>query len=403
MLNKDNERELAYIVKVTDVFPMEADRLERVMINGWAVVCAKGAFKKDDLGVFFEIDSQLPEVEPFNKIEFLKSKHYKIKSQKIRGVVSQGLLLPLSDFNFNHEVKEGDFLTRELGVTYYIKEDNRRKASNLQSKDKYKRMASVHAKLFKLSFFRWLMKRQWGKDLLYLFLGHQKYIPTDFPNHFEYIKKTDEERVENMPWILSVVDNNGKKETWVKTTKIDGTSATYILEKKRFGYEFYVTSRNVRQIDDNQTNYHTTNGSSSNVYWDMAKKYNIKECLQDLIDKENLAYACIQGEIVGPSIQGNPHQLSEVQFFAFNYIDSVNGRYNSVKAKNILKEYNINFVPIVDKEYTLPDDLEEFKLSADGPCELPGAKGLREGYVYRSQDGKRSFKNVSRQYLLKYQ
>ena len=45
----------------------------------------------------------------------------------------------------------------------------------------------------------------------------------------------------------------------------------------------------------------------------------------------------------------------------------------------------------------------EMKESADGPCDVPGSSGLREGFVYRSQDGKQSFKNVSRKYLLKHE
>ena len=55
MLNDKGTRELAYVVKVTDVFEMDADRLERVQINGWNCVCGKGEFHKGDLGVFFEI------------------------------------------------------------------------------------------------------------------------------------------------------------------------------------------------------------------------------------------------------------------------------------------------------------------------------------------------------------
>ena len=57
-------------------------------------------------------------------------------------------------------------------------------------------------------------------------------------------------------------------------------------------------------------------------------------------------------------------------------------------------------VPIADEAYILPDDMETLKLDADGPC-LVG-EGLREGWVYRSYDGKQSFKNVSREYLLKH-
>ena len=49
MLNDKGIRELAYVVKVTDVFEMDADRLERVQINGWNCVCGKGEFNKGDL------------------------------------------------------------------------------------------------------------------------------------------------------------------------------------------------------------------------------------------------------------------------------------------------------------------------------------------------------------------
>lgn len=393
MLNKDNERELAYVVSVTDVFPMDADRLERVMINGWSVVCGKGDFKKGDLGVFFEIDSLLPPVEPFNKMDFLISKHYKIKSQKIRGVISQGLLVPLSEFKFDHEVKEGDFLTKELGVTYYIPEDNKRKGS-VNQEDKYKRMASRHKELFSKKPFRWLMRRAWGRKFLFIFFGRKKDNPLQFPTHFEFIHKTDEERVENMPWILT------DKSPWIKTTKLDGTSATYILERKRFGkYEFYVTSRNVRQLTPDQSNYHS---NEENVYWNMAFKYHIEDFLKKMLeDDKELKYACIQGEIVGEGIQGNPHKLPGVYFYGFNLIDSKNGRWNSHEAYMYCAERGIEWVPIIDINYILPDDLEEFKLSADGRCELPNSSGLREGYVYRSWDGTKSFKNVSRQYLLR--
>ena len=62
----------------------------------------------------------------------------------------------------------GDFLTKVLEVTYAIAEDNKRKASV----DKYKKMAERHSKLFKRSrLVQWLYTRNWGKKLLFIFLG----------------------------------------------------------------------------------------------------------------------------------------------------------------------------------------------------------------------------------------
>ena len=62
----------------------------------------------------------------------------------------------------------------------------------------------------------------------------------------------------------------------------------------------------------------------------------------------------------------------------------------------------IPWVPIISTNYVLPDTMEELKLQADGQCDIPGSSGMREGFVYRSLDGQLSFKNVSRQYLLKH-
>ena len=85
-----------------------------------------------------------------------------------------------------------------------------------------------------------------------------------------------------------------------------------------------------------------------------------------------------------------------------NYIDSENGRWNSIRAKELCELYNIQWVPIIDSYFLLPNTMEEIKQHAEGPCDIPGSSGLREGFVYRSFDGKRSFKNVSRTYLLKH-
>ena len=394
MLNEKGIRELAYVVKVTDVFPMDADRLERVQINGWNCVCGKGDFKKGDLGIFFEIDSKLPDKPPFSEMEFLRKKHFKIKSQKLRGVISQGLLMPLSAFDFGDNVKEGDFLTEKLEVTYSTPEDNKRKKDNPNAK--YNSMSARHKNLAKKKWWRWLMKRSWGKKLLFIVFGKKNDTPLKFPTHFEYIHKTDEERVENIPWILE------DKSPWIKTQKLDGTSSTYILEKKgRNKYEYYVCSRNVRQRTRDQKNFHSDMGVEDNVYWKMNDKYNIYELLKDYLETYKLNYVCLQGETVGPNIQGNPHKFKELRFYGFNLIRSDIGRINSVVAREACSRYDIPWVPIVDENYILPDDLEEFKLSADGPCET--GEGLREGYVYRSVDGKRSFKSVSRKYLLSRQ
>ena len=411
MLNADKERELAYVVIIDGIEPIPGyDRVEHAVVGGWRVIVRKGQFKVGDPAIYFEIDSKVPsDRECFS---FLANKQYKIKTIKMCKVISQGLLMHAEDFGWhiapalniegyntpyiidneghNHNVEnESRFLTKKLGVTYADDEDNQRKAPSI---DKYKKMASRYPDVFKKPFVRWLMRREWGKKLLFVFFGKTKDKATGFPTQFPFVKKSDEERVENMPFILQ------DKEPWVKTQKIDGTSSTYILARKKFGhFEEYVCSRNVRQLTPNQKNFHTE--IEGNVYWMMAEKYRIFDFLKHYLLENNLEYVCLQGETAGPNIQGNPHKFKEICFFGYNFIRSDTGRMNSVSAAKICELNGIPWVPIADENYILPDDMETLKLDADGPC-IAG-EGLREGWVYRSLDGQKSFKNVSRKYLLR--
>lgn len=387
----NNKRALAYIQHVTNIRPIDgADNIEQCNVLGWNLICKKGEFHEGDPCVYIEIDSKVPEREEF---EFLRAKGFKVKTMKLGkfNCISQGLAMPQSAFKELAGLSEGTDVTDILGIKYSVQEDNTRKG-NGDPNAKYKSMAARHQKIFKQKWARWMMRRSWGRKLMFMFFGKKKDKPLAFPTHFPFVHKSDEERVENMPWILE------NKDPWIKTQKIDGTSSTYIMEKKgRNKYEYYVCSRNVRQLTPSQKNYH--NDIDGNVYWMMNEKYHIDTFLKKYIEDNGLKYACIQGEIAGPALQGNPHKFKEICFFGYNLIRSDIGRINSVDARNICNSYGIPWVPIADENYILPDTMEELKDDADGPCIV--GEGLREGWVYRSLDGQKSFKNVSRKYLLK--
>ena len=164
MLNNKGQRELAYAVKVTNITPINgADRVELAHVNGWQVMVKKGEYKMGDLAVYFEIDSKLPETEPF---EFMSKYKYRVKTQKfIKGsVLSQGLIMTPAEL-WLKDVKEGDFLTDKLGVTYYEAEDNIRKADNKKlaelKADKFmEKWAKEHKFLFRFAFIReWRRKK----------------------------------------------------------------------------------------------------------------------------------------------------------------------------------------------------------------------------------------------------
>lgn len=412
MINpKTKERELCYLVTVNKIEEIPGrDFTECAVIGGWRTLVRKGVFKPGDLGIYIEIDSKTPETAPF---EFLSKYHYKVKTQKFKQFYSQGLLMHPSDFGWEvvegqhnnvlkddkgmfHRVdEESRFLTKQLGITYAVADDNKRKAP---SADKYKKMAQRHPDLFKKNWARWMMKREWGKKVMFFFFGKAKDKKTGFPTHFPYVQKTDQERCENMQWVLE------DKTPFIVTQKCDGSSGTYILERKLFGrFEFYVCSRNVRQLDENQKCFY-----EENYYWEVAKKYKIEEFLKDFLkNNPDIKYVCLQGEICSPKIQGNPHKLTETHFYAFHFTDSEKGRWDIRDMKKLLDKYFIQTVPIINENYILPDDFEEFKQSADGFYDSEVCEGWtqqpREGYVYyKTTDPNFSFKNVSRSYLLKH-
>lgn len=387
MLNEKKERELAYVVKVDEIRPIEgADRVEVAIVNGWHIMVRKDQFKPGDLAVYFEIDSKVPAEEPFM---FLEPKHFKIKTQKyFKGtVISQGLLMGFEDFGWEKDAyKLGDFLTQKLKVTYAVEEDNARKASSV---DKYKKMAQRHGKLFSHQPFRWLMRRTWGKKVLFLFFGKTSDKKTGWP---AWVAKTDEERVENMPWIF---DN---KSPFVAIEKIDGTSTTFTMKRGKFGKnDFYVCSRNVAFDKPDKNCFYDTN-----VYIEMAEKYDIEKILESILtDDPTLDWVTLQGETYGAGIQKRDYGLKEHRFAGFNFITSKEGRWDSVRAAKFMTQYNIPWVPILDENYILPDTIEELRaFSHNEGSRIDGV--IKEGIVFRSQDGSMSFKCIDPEFLMKY-
>lgn len=385
MLNVKGQRELAYVVKIDNVLPIEgADRVEQAIVGGWHIMVKKGQFKAGDKAVYFEIDSKVPQREPYM---FLADKHFKIKTQKyFKGtVISQGLLMAFEDFGWAEDKYEvGDFLTKELEVTYAVEEDNKRK-SNIT---KYDKMYQRHLGLFKkYKFLRKMFKSNLGKKILFIFLGKKK----DTRNWPLWVEKTDEERIENLPQMFL------DKQPWIATEKIDGTSTTFTIKKKGRKFDFYVCSRNVNFDKPEKECYYDTN-----VYLEMADKYNVENVLIQLFKVFPKAeWITLQGETYGAGIQKRDYHLQDHRFMGFNLIISNEGRLNSKIAADIMKNYGIEWVPILDENYILPDTLEELRAFVDSEGSRVDGE-IKEGIVFRSLDGTQSFKCVSPDFLIKY-
>ena len=390
MLNPvTNERELAYVVRIDEIRPIEGyDRVEHARVGGWWVIVRKDQFKVGDLAVYIEVDAKVPEEEPFM---FLHKRNFKVKTLKMCKVISQGLLMAFEDFNGTLDVvPEGTFLTQVLKITYADAEDNKRKAP---SADKYKKMAGRHPEIFKLAPVRWLMRRDWGKKLLFLFFGKAKDKKSGWPS---WVVKTDEERCQNMPWLFP-----GGDEEYFATEKIDGTSTTFTMRGFGKWREFYVCSRNVVFDKPDKHCYYETN-----VYTEMAQKYNIEEVLGQILDyyQAVCTFVTLQGETYGETVQKRDYGLKGRDFMAFNlilgYEDGHTERMNPRQMTDFLAEYGIPCVPIVDEHFKIPATCDELLEIATGTSAVDD--GMREGLVFRSYDGAKSFKAVSNEFLLKY-
>lgn len=387
----NDKRELAYVVTIDAVEPIEgADNIALAKVGGWPVVVKKSEFAAGDKAIYFEIDSKVPAND--ERFAFLEKRDYKIKTMKLNkfGVFSQGLVMSLSEFPELGELEVGTPLTEKLRVIYAVAEDNARKANAPDPQAKYKSMAARHAKLFRKKPVRWLMKREWGKKLLYVFFGKKKDSPKTWPSHI--CAKTDVERVQNMVWVLQ------DKNPYVATEKVDGSSFTCAVERKGKKYKQYVCSRNVVFQDrDNKCFY------ENNVYWEAYDKYNLGEIAIQILNEYNLPNLAIQAEVFGDKIQRRNYSLTngEHEIRVFHMVsDGV--KFPMDKTVEICEKYGLPHVHIVDDNYILPDTVEELQEYVEsGVSQIDG--GMREGIVfYDKATGQQYFKFVSPEFLLKY-
>ena len=386
----NGKRALAYTAKITNIKPIEgADRIELAQVNEgwWSIVNKSDHFHIGDTCIFFEIDSRLPSKD--KRFAFLKDRKYKVKTFKLKkfNVISQGLIMPIALFNMKYDTEPGIDLTDKLHVTNYtVKMTEEEELAAEIRRSRIMSMRSRHKELAKKKWWKWLMKRNWGIDLLLLFFGKKKIKPGKFPTKFHYVTRTDEDRVECMTWILE------NKEPFIITEKLDGSSSTYILERKHGKFNFYVCSRNIQQFTPDQECFH-----GYNIYWDMAFKYDIENKLKVYLEENpRLKYVCIQGESVG-NVQGNPLGLEEDDLYVFNFIRSDLGRLSLTTGKEIIESWGMKWVPILDTNYILPDTLEELKEYTHG-YSVVNPNVLREGIVCRQDDI--SFKSVDIEFLL---
>ena len=369
-------RKLASIQRITDIRPIEGkDRIVQCHVNGWNVIIKKDEFTDGDLGVYVEIDSQLPEKPEF---EFLRPKKFRIRTMKMSGVLSEGIVFPLTILPAREKPYELDEdVTELMGVTKYEPQEDEAWWKNLEVEGK----KTFWAKLP-------LMRFRWYRRLV----GDNK-KKGGFP---DFIPKSDETRIQNLPWLCK-----DQSTQWVATEKVDGCSASYVLIRhRRFllpdKFEFVICSRNCRLAPNGTSHYHK-----------VAEKYDIRHKLEKLIGFED--WVAIQGEIVGPKIQKNKYKLDDYKLYVFNLMyparkEDNSGRtwrrFSSMAAKPAVEYVGLEHVPIIATNVILPPSVDEVLAMAHGQSVVGDT--LREGIVFRSQDGEYSFKAVDPEFLIHY-
>ena len=347
-------RKLASIAEITLIKPIEgADAIECAIVNGgWPVVVKKGEYQVNDAAIYLEIDSWVPyELAPFlskgqEPREYNGVKGERLKTVKLRGQVSQGLLLPST-------------ILDELGLWPLAGDPVGHNLTNQ------------------------LNIQKWEPPIPSQLQGTMR---GNFPH---FIPKTDQERCQNL---RKGIFDTYKDDVYEVTTKLDGSSMTVYVKDGEIG----VCSRNIDLVE-----------TEGNTFWKAARQQNIVDTLLELSAEKGEEYA-IQGELIGEGIQGNPEKLTGHKFFLFDIYSITVGRYLKADERySILDKLNMNgasieHVPIVEQGLRVAqayDSIDELLEFAEGPSLNPQTK--REGLVFKSWESDFSFKAISNSYLLK--
>jgi RNA ligase (TIGR02306 family) len=341
-------RKMATIRVIDGIAPIEgADAIEIAVVGGWKVVVKKGEFAVGDMAVYLEIDSWVPtELAPFlskgkEPREFEGIKGERLRTVKLRGQLSQGLLLPV-------EVDNDQF-----GAVVHLVKGNYCVEEGMDVSEL-------------LNIVKW--ERPMNAQLAGMAKGN-------FPS---LIPKTDQERVQNLVKEIAASVNL----QFEVTEKLEGSSMTCYLIDGVFG----VCSRN---LDLKET--------ADNTFWQVARREQIEEKMRATGEGD----WSIQGELIGPGIQGNIYKLTQPEFRVFDVYNIQAGDYLKPEYRRaLIDRMGLLHVPVllVDKDLGV-GSVDEILQWADGASKI-GVGPLREGIVFKQVDGGMTFKAISNRYLM---
>jgi RNA ligase (TIGR02306 family) len=355
-------RQLATIQTITDIQPIpDADAIEVASVLGWKVVIKKGEFNIGDRIVYCEVDSIIPERPEF---EFLRPVKFRVKTRRMRGQISQGIVFPLSVLETTTNppdtyegliaaMVDGLDVTDFLGVVKYdIPEEDTGITVNGQ--------------------------------------GGRSAMKRGFPN---WIPKTDETRIQSVPKVLE----DAVGTAIYITEKLDGSSYTCFLKDDEFG----VCSRNQEKKENDSCHF-----------WEVSRKFSVREKMEAFYEAHKDEFPeglAIQGELAGPGVQQNKLKLPERTLFVFNIYNIATRTFcNFKELVDYSAEMGLTTVPILNVQFVLNHTVHELvELATRKSAIYPGAEA--EGIVIRPlvesshrKLGRFSFKVINPKFLLKY-
>ena len=351
-------RQLASIQVIESVDPIPgADAIEKARVLGWNVVVKRGEHKPGDRVVYCEIDSLLPERPEF---EFLRPSCYKSPIANGAGDVLLRGGFRIKTIKLRGQVSQG--ICFPLGV--------------LPAGAPCEVGADVTDAL---GIVKWEMPEE---------LGGVRGLPrSTFPIG---IPKTDETRVQNLGGLLHAC----RGQTFVVTEKLDGSSFTAFVR----GDEFGVCSRN--QLLDP--------ADMSHAFCVLAARLGLAEKMRAK-QVNGVGDFAIQGEVIGPKIQGNKYGLDECRLYVFDGFWIAAGCHMSPFAQQgLTAEMGLLSVPDLGA-FTLAHSIDEIVAMSEGKSVL-NPKIEREGIVLRplvpgfdDRGNRVSFKAINPKFLLKYE
>lgn len=292
---------LASIQKIISISPIEgADKIEKANVLGWECVVKKGICHEGDLVVFVETDTKVPKKFLSDNPE--DTELVRLTVVKMKGQISQGLVLPLSILPEDIIPEEGLDVKDIIGVEKY--------------------------------------EKKIPQNMMGLLKG-------GFPN---FITKTDEVRIQSEPELI--------QKLWglpfYITQKMDGTSCTIY----KLNGEVHVCSRNYEVGRSTQTFHEKTNPQSENVYWRAVDLYNLENIIPE-------GYY-IQGEIFGSGINGNNMGLDGIEFNVFNAGKIGEGRLPYPEIMMFCNDYGLKIVPVLLEQSNFQISIPELELLSNG-------------------------------------